>query len=184
MKRFVKDITNLLENLPLLEEISITMDADITKYIESVDLIGEGSLDDTQVVEEWRTFLLAVKGYITNHPQLELLYDRPGNKLRKFPTVEGSHYYYIGVKNSDGKFVGKVVVDFRLATHQSTNKSAKARPYYEKKAMEIIQKKYPNASEVEPKGLVVNKKEFKDDYDKARFAVRGMLESIAKNYCR
>ena len=183
MKRFVKVSADLLEDLPLLEEISITMDADITKYIESVDLIDEGLLDDTQVAEEWHTFLLAVKGYIENHPQLELLYDIPGNKLRKFPTVEGSHYYYIGVKNSDGKFVGKVVVDFRLATHQSTNKSAKARPYYEKKAMKIIQKKYPNASEVEPKGLVVNKKEFKNDYDAARRAVKGMLESIARNFC-
>lgn len=184
MKRFVKASADLLADLPLLEEISITMDADITKYIESVDLIDEGLLDDTQVVAEWSSFLLAVENYINNHFQLELLYDKPGNPLRKFPTVEGSHYYYIGVKNSEGSFVGKVVVDFRLSTHHSTNKSGKARKYFEGNALKIIQKKYPNAAEVEPKDLIVNKKEFKNDYDAARLAVKGMLESIARNFCK
>ena len=182
MKRLVRASADLLEDLPLLEEISITMDADITKYIESVDLIDEGLLDDTQVAEEWRDFLASIENYIDTHPQLELLYDRPGNPLRKFPTVEGAHYYYIGVRNSEGKFVGKMVVDFRLATHQSTNRTAKKRKYHEKNALKIIQKQYPNASEVEPRGAVVNKKEFKNDYDAARRAVRGMLDSIAKNY--
>lgn len=183
MKKYIKSSKDLIDNLPILEEISITMDADITKYIESVDLIDEGLLDDTQVVEEWRDFLSSVENYINNHPQLELLYDNPGNPLRKFKKVEGSHYYYIGVKNSEGKFVGKVVVDFRVATHQSTNRTAKKRKYHEGDALKIIQKKYPNASTVEPKGLIVNKKEFKN-YDLARFAVQGMLENIAKNYCK
>lgn len=182
MKKYIKSSGDLVDTLPTLEEISITMDADITKYIESVDLIDEGLLDDTQVAAEWSAFLLAVSNYIDNHPQLELLYDRPGNPLRKFPTVEGSHYYYVGVKNAEGKFVGKIVVDFRLSTHHSTNKSAKARKYFEKNTLKIIQKKYPNAEEVEPKNLVVNKKEFKNNYDAARRAVKGMLNSIAENY--
>ena len=182
MKKLISNSTNLINELPTLETISIEMDADITKYVESVDLIGEGLLDDTQVAEEWQTFLIAVKGYIDKHPRLKLLYDEPGDPLDKFPEIEGSHYYYIGVKNSDGKYVGKVVVDFRLATHQSTRQTTKNRKVHEKNALKIIRKTYPNASEVEPKGLIVNKKEFKD-YDDARRAVRGMLESIVKNYC-
>lgn len=183
MKRFVKDFTDLLDDLPLLEEISITMDADITKYIESVDLIDEGLLEDTQVAADWQNFMVLVEGYIDRHEQLELLYDKSGNKLRKFPTVEGSHYYYIGVKNSEGNFVGKVVVDLRLSTHESTKKSGKARTYFEDMVLKIIQKKYPTTKEVVPKDLVVNKKTFKN-YDQAAIAVLGMLESIVKNYCR
>ncbi|MBO4542806.1 MAG: hypothetical protein J5725_06435 [Bacteroidales bacterium] len=103
--------------------------------------------------------------------------------MRKFPTVEGSHYYYIGVKNSEGNFVGKVVVDLRLSTHESTKKSGKARTYFEDMVLKIIQKKYPTTKEVVPKDLVVNKKTFKN-YDQAAIAVLGMLESIVKNYCR
>ncbi|MBO4542807.1 MAG: hypothetical protein J5725_06440 [Bacteroidales bacterium] len=76
MKRFVKDFTDLLDDLPLLEEISITMDADITKYIESVDLIDEGLLEDTQVAADWQNFMVLVEGYIDRHEQLELLYDK------------------------------------------------------------------------------------------------------------
>ena len=182
MKRFVKESINILDDLPMLEEISITMDADITKYIESVDLIDEGLLEDTQVAADWQNFMVLVEGYIDRHEQLELLYDKPGNKLRKFPTVEGSHYYYIGVKNSEGKYVGKVVVDLRLSTHESTKKSGKARAYFEDLVLKIVQKKYPTAKDVVPKDLVVNKKTFKN-YDQASIAVLGMLESIVKNYC-
>ena len=183
MKKYIKSSEDLVDTLPTLEEISILMDADITKYIESVDLIDEGLLDDTQVAEDWKNFMVLIEGYISRHEQLELLYDNPGNKLRKFPTVEGSHYYYIGVKNSDGEYAGKFVVDLRLSTHESTKKSGKARAYFENTVLKIIQKKYPNANEVIPKGLIINKKTFKN-YDQAAMAVLGMLENIAKNYCR
>ena len=181
MKRYIKLSESLLSELPTLEEISITMDADITQYVESVDLINEGVLDDTQVVADWKNLMTLVEGKITRHDQLELLYDKPGKKLRKFPEVEGSHYYYIGVKDSDGKFTGKIVVDFRLSTHDSTKKSGKARTYFENLVLKIIQKKYPNAKDVVPKDLIVNKKTFKN-YDQAARAVDGMLENIANNY--
>ena len=182
MKRYIKNSKSLIADLPTLETISVSIDADITKYIESVDLIDEGLLEDTQVIAEWQDFLISVEGFIERHTQLELLYDEPGNPLEKFPGVEGSHYYYIGVKNSEGKYIGKVVVDFRLSTHQSTKQSAKERIKHEGDALKIIQKKYPSATGVEPKGLIVNKKEFKD-YDATRFAVHGMLENIVKDFC-
>lgn len=183
MKKYIKNTNDLIDNLPILEEISILMNADISQYIESVDLIGEGTLEDTQVVADWKNFMTLVEGYINRHENLELLYDKAGNKLRKFPDVEGSHYYYIGVKDMEGKFTGKVVVDFRLSTHESTRKSGKARSYFENLVLKIIQKKYPKATAAVPKDLIINKKTFKN-YDQAAMAILGMLENIAKNYCR
>lgn len=183
MKKYIKNTNDLIDNLPTLEEISILMDADISQYIESVDLIGEGALEDTQVVADWKNFMTLVEGYINRHENLALLYDKAGNKLRKFPDVEGSHYYYIGVKDAEGKFTGKVVVDLRLSTHESTRKSGKARSYFENLVLKIIQKKYPKATEAVPKDLIINKKTFKN-YDQAAMAILGMLENIANNYCR
>lgn len=44
-------------------------------------------------------------------------------------------------------------------------------------------KKYPKATAAVPKDLIINKKTFKN-YDQAAMAILGMLENIAKNYCR
>lgn len=174
-------ITYKNSDLPLLEELSITMDADITRYIESADLIGKGILDDTQVIADWQSFLNMVMIYIETHKQLELVYDKPGKYLREAKDVPGSYYYYIGVRGEDGKFTGAIVVDFRLATHTSTDTSGKDRARHETKALTIIQKKYPNAKTIVPKEKVVNKKEFKD-YDDAKRAIIGVLDSIIKKY--
>lgn len=174
-------ITYKNANLPMLEEITIHMDTDITQYIESADLIGQGLLDDTQVIADWQSFINTVMVYINTHEQLELVYDKPGKPLRQATNVPGSYYYYIGVRNEEGKFVGTVVVDFRLSTHTSTDTSGKDSAKHEANALTIIQKQYPNAKTIVPKGKVVNKKEFKD-YDDAKRAIIGVLDSIVKKY--
>ena len=178
MKKYIKSTDTIAQDLPMLEEISILMDADISQYVE---LIGEGILDDTQVMSDWQNFMTLVEGFIDRTEQLELLHDEPENNLSKFPDVEGSHYYYIGVRNAEGEFVGKIVVDLRLSTHDSTRQSREYRKQHETAVLKIIQKKYKNAKAMIPKDLIVNKKTFKD-YDTAAIAALGMLESIVKNY--
>ena len=181
MKKYIKSADIVAQDLPVLEEISILMDADISQYVESAELIGEGTLDDTQVIADWKNFMTLVEGSIGRNAQLELLHDEPGKHLAEFPGVEGSHYYYIGVKDTNGKFVGKIVVDLRLSTHDSTAQSRKERIQHENTVLKIIQKKYKNAKDMIPKDLIVNKRTFKD-YDAAAFAVLGMLNKIAETY--
>jgi len=181
MKKYIRNNNALISKLPILEEISINMNADITKYIQSADLIGKGILEDTQVLADWVSFIDTVRIYIDLHDSLELLYQKPGDPLDEDPDIPGSYYYYIGVRDAEGKFSGQIVVDFRLATHSSTKTSAKYREKYEAEALQIIRKEYLNANQVIPKGIVVNKKEFAD-YDIAKLAIVGMMDSIIEKY--
>lgn len=179
MKRYIRDTIENYTDLPLLEEISIYIDADVTKYIESADLIDQGVLDDTQVVAEWQTFVGTVEGMILNDEHLVLLGKDTGKGLGIDESVPGSYYFYIGVRNADGEYVGKVVVDFRLSTHDTMNPAT--RLTHEQDYLKVIQKTYPSATTMIQKDLKVNTKEF-TDYDIAKMAVVGMLSKISKVY--
>lgn len=181
MKRYIKSSDSSLNNLPILEHITIHLDANIDKYIESADLIGEGLLEDSQVLADWNCFIQNTYNAIAKHTNLKLLHEAKGKPLKSDPNIPGSYYFYLGVTDDNGKLKGKIVICLRLSTHQSTKTSASAGRKHNDNTLQIIRKIYPDVSDIINKELVVNKKTF-NDYDDATLAIIGMINKIASKY--
>lgn len=181
MKKYTK-LPAFIRDIDTLDTIVVELRVDVSNYIISARLIGEGILDDTQVMSDWHSFMDHVVRKVIDNPSLILLLQRDGSSSPIDHTTPQSTYFYIGVKNGYGELTGKVVVDFRLSMHDSTKSGRAARIKHEKESLSTIQKDYPQYDAVEPcKDLIVNNKTFKS-YKDAEHAVDGKLQSIVDDY--
>lgn len=174
-------LPDFLSDIPTLDKIRIELSVDLVESVNAAQMIGEGILDDTQVMQDWLDFIQLVRTLIITNESFILLLEKDGTPSPLDSKTPQSKYFYIGVKDANGNLAGKVVVDFRLSMHDSTHASAAGGAKYEADALKDIQKDHPNYEYVEPEGIIVNKKRFKS-YTHAKFAVIGKLAKIAEDY--
>lgn len=175
MPRFIAD-------LPTIETLAIDFLVESAGTIQSSKLIQTDFEDDQQALNDWLDFIGMVKSTIASNKSLILLAEKPGTV---FPgtDIPQSLYFYIGVRNAYGELAGKIIVDFRISTHNMTKHSESARWKHEQSVLQEIRETYPGYVKVIPRGIVVNQKYFKD-YAHAEFAVMSKLDKIAETYSK
>ena len=183
MKKYTV-LPSYIDDLPTVDSICIELSVDISNYIQSAQMIGEGILDDTQVLADWNNFIYFVRKEIVNNSSLVLLLEQQGTVSPLDNVTPQSKYFYIGIKNGYGELDSKVLIDFRLSMHESTESSKRGAAKHEQAAIQQINTEYPqlpdywNTTLCE---LIVNKKTFKS-YEHAERAVAGKLHKLVEQY--
>jgi hypothetical protein len=177
-------LPNFISDIRTLDTIYIELSVDVTNYVQSAQMIGEGILDDTQVLADWNNFIYFVRKQIINNPSLVLLLEQKGTISPLDNITPQSTYFYIGVKNGYGELDGKILIDFRLSMHEATDSSKRRYAKHEQNSLQHINSEYPdlpdywNTTFCE---LIVNKRSFKS-YEHAERAVEGKLNKLVEQY--
>lgn len=160
---------------PVLQKITISIDSDITKYVESGDSFDGGILKDTQVVADWMSFMGTVEGVIELEENFSLGTTETGKGLPIDPNVPNSHCYYVDVGNTDNEVVCHLEVDFQFSTHTSIDKFN-----IRKNTIQVVQETtYPVDTDSGQPSQIIIKRDY-SDYDLAMLAVIEMLNEIGK----
>lgn len=160
---------------PVLQKITISIDSDITKYVESRDSFDGGILEDTQVVADWMSFMDTVEGVIEFEENFSLGTTETGKGLPIDPNVPSSRCYYVDVENNNGEIVCHLEVDFQFSTHTSIDKFN-----IRKNTIQVVQETtYPVDTDSGQPSQIIIKRDY-SDYDLAMLAVIEMLNEIGK----
>ena len=170
-----KVILDVYNEYPVLQKITISIDSDITKYVESGDSFDGGILEDTQVVADWMSFMDTVEGVIEFEENFSLGTTETGKGLPIDPNVPSSHCYYVDVGNTDNEIVCHLEVDFQFSTHTSIDKFN-----IRKNTIQVVQETtYPVDTDSGQPSQIIIKRDY-SDYDLAMLAVIEMLNEIGK----
>ena len=170
-----KVILDVYNEYPVLQRITISIDSDITKYVESGDSFDGGILEDTQVVADWMSFMGTVEGVIEFEENFSLGTTETGKGLPIDPNVPSSRCYYVDVENTDNEIVCHLEVHFQFSTHTSIDKFN-----IRKNTIQVVQETtYPvDTDSGQPRQIII-KRDY-SDYDLAMLAVIEMLNEIGK----
>ena len=89
-------LPDFLSDIPTLDKIRIELSVDLVESVNAAQMIGEGILDDTQVMQDWLDFIQLVRTLIITNESFILLLEKDGTPSPLDSKTPQSKYFYIG----------------------------------------------------------------------------------------